>query len=345
MVTVVFPFYIWLLVCATTVVAYYSTKVARLIGPTNPVSVLATLFLLSYTKLIRTIIGIFSFTTLDYPNDRTVPVWAYDGNIGYLEGKHIPLFLAGLLAVLFLFLPYTLLLLFGQCIVAASNHRLFSWASNLNLRSFLYAHHAPYKTQHRYWTGLLLLIRFLLFITSSVISINSPRDPSVNLLVLAITCAGLLLNASRVYKKWYNNALESSFILNLAILAAASYQVKVEGGSQAAVVYTSITVAFLTFIGIIAYHASERIKSSQIWRNYARAKLRFAWRLCLVGNTTRSPLKWQYRPLHPNHLCPPPLLNCVNLFWSHNTDFDHLYLWCVLHSAVASSEHNSHVDS
>ncbi len=156
-------------------------------------------------------------------------MWAYDGNIGYLEGKHIPLFLAGLLAFLFLFLPYTLLLLFGQYIVTASNHRLLSWASNLKLRSFLDAHHAPYKIQHRYWTGLLLLIRFLLFIISAVISINSPRDPSVSLLVLTITCAGLLLSTSRVYKKWYNNALESSFILNLVILAAASYQVKVEG--------------------------------------------------------------------------------------------------------------------
>ncbi len=145
-------------------------------------------FILSYTKLLHTIIAIFSFTTLDYsyPNDRRVPVWAYDGNIGigYLEGKHIPLFLAGLLAFLFLFLPYTLLLLFGQCIVAAPNYRFGTLSGQqLKLRSFLDAHHAPYKTQHCYWTGLLLLIRFLLFIVSVVISINTPRDPSVNLLV------------------------------------------------------------------------------------------------------------------------------------------------------------------
>ncbi len=299
----VFPFYIWLLVCAITVVAYYSTNVAKLIGPTNPVSVLATLFLLSYTKLIRTIIAIFSFTTLDYPSDRSVPVWAYDGNIGYLEGKHIPLFLAGLLAFLFLFLPYTLLLLFGQCIVAASNHRLLSWASNLKLRSFLDAHHAPYRTQHYYWTGLLLLIRFLLFIVSAVISINSPRDPSVNLLVLAITCAGLQswisLITGGVYKKWYNNALESSFILNLAILAAASYQVKVEGGSQAAVVYTSISLAFLTFIGIIAYHARERIKSSQVWRRYARDKLRLCMETLSRRQHHQEPIEMAVPPTAP----------------------------------------------
>ncbi len=151
-----------------------------------------------------------------------------------------------------------------------------------------------------YWTGLLLIIRFLVFIISAVISINSPRDPSVNLLVLAITCAGLLtwtsLNSGNVYRKWYNNVLESSFILNLAILAAASYQVKVEGGSQAAVVYTSVSVAFLTFVGIVAYHASERIKSSRVWRRYARAKLR----LCMETLSRR-----QHRQ-EPIELAVPP---------------------------------------
>ncbi len=64
-------------------------------------------------------------TTLHYLNDRRVTVWVYDGNIGYFEGKHIPLFLARLLSFLLLFLPYTLLLLFGQCIEAGSKHTLY----------------------------------------------------------------------------------------------------------------------------------------------------------------------------------------------------------------------------
>ncbi len=99
-----------------TLVSYYSMTVARIIGPSNPVSVIATLFVLSCTKLLCTIIATFSFTTLDYPNDKSATVWVYDGNIGYFEGKHIPLFLAGLQAFLLLFLPYTLLLLFGSAL-------------------------------------------------------------------------------------------------------------------------------------------------------------------------------------------------------------------------------------
>ena len=276
-----FPLYIWLLVGIITLVSYYSTTFARIIGSTNPISVLATLFLLSYTKLLRTIIATFSSTSLDYPNGRSVTVWVYDGSIGFLEGKHIALFLAGLLVFLFLFLPYTLLLLFGQCIEARSNHRLLSWANSLKVKSFLDAYHAPYKNRHRYWTGLLLLLRFVLFIISAVININSPKDPSVNLLVLVIACAGLLtwttLTSGSMFKKWYNNVLESSFIFNLSVLAAASYQVRVEGGNQAAVVYTSVAVAFITFLGIITFHVVVRVKSSRVWKNSVQPALQPLW--------------------------------------------------------------------
>ncbi len=270
-----FPFYIWSLVGLITLVSYYSMTVARIIGPTNPVSVLATLFLLSYTKLLRTIIATFSFTTLDYPNDQKVYVWAYDGNIGFLEGKHVALFIAGLLAFLLLFLPYTLLLLFGQCIVAGSNHKLFRWANNPKVRSLLDAYHAPFKNHHRYWVGLLLLLRFVLLVISAVIDINSPRDPSVNLLALATMCIGLAIwtwNVGSMYKAWHNNILESSFILNLAILAAVSYQVKVEGGSKQAAVHTSVVVVFVTFLGITMYHLVKSVTESRIWRISVRPK-------------------------------------------------------------------------
>ncbi len=53
---------------------HHSMAIARIIGPTNPISVLATLFLLSFTKLFRTIIATLTFTSLDYSNDRSVLV-------------------------------------------------------------------------------------------------------------------------------------------------------------------------------------------------------------------------------------------------------------------------------
>ncbi len=48
-----------------------------------------------------------SFTYLDYPDNPSVPVWSCDGKVGYLESKYIALFVAALVALLFLFLLLT----------------------------------------------------------------------------------------------------------------------------------------------------------------------------------------------------------------------------------------------
>ena len=102
----VFPFYVWAIAGGIIVASHNSTHATKLFGDTS-VSVLATLFLLSYAKLLRSIITIFSFTTLEYPDNTTAKVWSFDGNVQYLSSKHIPLFLFALAIVLLLWLPYT----------------------------------------------------------------------------------------------------------------------------------------------------------------------------------------------------------------------------------------------
>ena len=52
------------------------------------------------------------------------------------------------------------------------------------------------------------------------------------------------------------DALEGSFALNLIVLSAATYHIKLAGGnqpSQLAAGYTSVSVAFTTFLGILAF--------------------------------------------------------------------------------------------
>jgi len=59
----VFPAYLWTMMIVIIVSSHYFTWAAKLDGK-NSVPVLATLFLLSYAKLLRVIISTFSFTTL-----------------------------------------------------------------------------------------------------------------------------------------------------------------------------------------------------------------------------------------------------------------------------------------
>ena len=53
----VFPVYLWVLVGLMIIVSHYSQRFAKLLS-NNPVSVLATLILLSYTKILCTLIAV-----------------------------------------------------------------------------------------------------------------------------------------------------------------------------------------------------------------------------------------------------------------------------------------------
>ena len=105
-------------------ISHFSLRFSKLLG-NNSVSVLATLILLSYTKILCTLIAAINITYLEYPTYNR-GVWLYDANVNYLVGEHIPIFLVALLVFIFLFLPYTLLLLFGQWLPAISHLKLFS---------------------------------------------------------------------------------------------------------------------------------------------------------------------------------------------------------------------------
>ena len=267
----VFPVYIWVLIGLMILVSHYSQRFANLLG-SNPVSVLATLILLSYTKVLRTLISASSFADLDYPNNSIRRVWLHDANIDYLLGKHIPLSVLVILFFFLLFLPYTLLLLFGQWLQAISHLRLFSWVNSARLKPFMDAYHAPYKAKHRYWPGLLLVLRFVLTLVFAFI------DPSINLLAIVVGAGILQLWAwvsGGVYKNWCLDALEGSFALNLIILGAATYYVDQINGNKLAVWYTSVTIVLVTFIAILAYHMFQQLRQTKLWKKVPKLKLEF----------------------------------------------------------------------
>ena len=206
----VFPVYIWVIVGLIILISQFSRRFTKLLG-NNPVSVLATLILLSYTKILRTFITVIYVAYLEYPTYSRW-VWLHDANIDYLSGKHIPLFLVAVLVFLFLFLPYTLLLLFGQWLQALSHLKLFSWLNSTRLKAFMDSYHAPYKPKHRYWPGLLLVLRFVLLI---VFSLNPQQNTSINLLAILVGTGFLVVWAwviGGVYKNWRLDALEGSFV-------------------------------------------------------------------------------------------------------------------------------------
>ena len=287
----VFPIYIWVIVGFLVCISHCSVTATKLLG-SSPVPVLATLFLLVYAKLLRAIIAALSLTILHYP-DKNVVVWIHDANVSLV--KYIPLVVVALLFLLFLFLPYTLLLFLGQWLQSNSHICILSWVKNPKLKGILDPYHAPYNPQHRFWTGLLLLLRCALFL---IFAFNISGDNSINLLVISSTTSGIFVGFAllgKVYKNWYLNALELSFILNLSILATATYHVNQSGGSQAAVAYTSVGIAFLTFVGIVIYHIYIRIKSKVQYTQHGK-KLQHENNKCHRNNDNDNPGNLDHQP-------------------------------------------------
>ena len=254
----VFPIYIWLIMTMIIVFSHYSTTVARLSGR-NSVPVLATLFLLSYAKLLRTIITAFSFTVLE---GKKSAVWLYDGNVLYLQGKHVPLFLAALLLLLTLSLPYTTLLLLAP-LLQKSEHRALFWM--VKLKPLFDAYMGPCKDNCRYSVGLLLLARVILFL---VFSANVFGDPAINLLAIIAMVICICIHrtlVSGVYKHQYSNAIEYSLLVNIIILSSSAlYTTRNNNGNQDVVAYISAGVSFATFVAIILCHLYYAIKGSRL---------------------------------------------------------------------------------
>ena len=243
-----FPFYVWTIAGAIILVSHYSTRATKIFGK-NSHSVLATLFLLSYAKLIRSIIAIFCFTTIVLSDDSSLAVWAFDGNIHYFSRKRIPLFLFALAIVLLLGLPYIAVLLSAQWLRTQTHRKGLRW-----LKPFLDAYYGPFKDKHHYWVGVLLVVRGVLFVLfASFFALES----NVNLLLIIVTSTSLTAFPSlsgRLYKKIFLSVLENSFFLNLGALAAGTLYIRLVGGSQEALVTTSVGIAFLQFVGITAFH-------------------------------------------------------------------------------------------
>ena len=260
----IFPMYIWSIMSVIIVCSHYSTTVSKLSG-NNAVSVLATLFLLSYTKILRTVITVFSSTTLEYPDGFSKRVWLYDGNVEFLKGKHIPLFIMAMFTLLVLSIPYTLSLVMLQWLRKISHYRILFWVGTL--MPIFDSYVGPYKYKHCYWTGLLLLVRVAILL---VLSLNQSNNPAHNFTAIGCIMFFLLAYLSffgGVCRTKIVNILEIVMILNLGLLSFATLHNLQTLGSSTFIANTSTGITFTLFSLIVLCHAWQRLISTQTGRN------------------------------------------------------------------------------
>ena len=258
-----FPTYVIVLVAIIIFISERSSRFAKFIGRGNPVASLATLILLSYTQYLRTVINIFSFAILKYPDSSIKVVWLPDATVEYLSGKHTILFLIALVIVM-LGIAYTCLLFAWQWLQLLPKRRFFQWISYTRLVSFMDAYLAPHTPEHRYWTGLLLVARIVLYLVSAL---NLSNNPRINLLAICLTVSCLFVLKAvllvKVYRKWLIELVEFSFYFNLLVFTFSSFYSLGDIDTQMAIAHTSTSISLITFLGIILYHLISTVRGAR----------------------------------------------------------------------------------
>ena len=267
----VFPVYIWMLCGTLILTSSRSRMLSRVLG-TNPVAALATLFLLSYTKILRSGTAALAASKLFLPENNKQIIWLYDANVQYLHGRHIPLFVVGA-GLLLLSAPYTILLLTSEVLRASANTHILRWMNSPRVTYFTDAYNAPFKRGHAYWTGLLLLARIVLLFISGL------NDPNVNLLttlLITITLAILEWVVRGPYNCLWLNILEAMSVLNLSILTAVTFYLTrnhatatlahVHDHNQTLLSNISVGVCILFVAVLLIYHIHLQVKGSILWK-------------------------------------------------------------------------------
>ena len=271
----VFPIYIWLLIGAIIIGSHYSGRLSRVFG-NNTVPVLATLILMSYSKLLRTITNALMITNIKC-EEKEWSVWSVDANIYYFSYKHS--FLFGV-SVLFLLVG----LLYGGMVFSAQwlqkctgRYCKSSRDPMVKLKPLVDSYTGPYKDKYRFWTGLLIFIRVLL---TALFSYTTQAMPEINNYIIVAVCVFLIrVSATGVYRNAALNNLEFLHYLNLfsvSLLSALSQLQWINARLYLSSV--SVCMSMILFISTILVHIHIKIEAK-----YGK-KLCFKWNCLSISN-------------------------------------------------------------
>ena len=250
-----FPGYLFLLMGAIIIGCRYSVRLCRLCG-SYAVPALATLFLMSYTKILQTVSNALAMSQLVCDNSDILKVWSVDGNVAYFSGKHLSLLIFSC-CVMLVGVIYPLLVLCAPLLERYS-YKCFPtcWNPVAKLKPLLDAYGGPYKDQYRSWTGVTLVARLLVtvvfsFTSGDMVSLNCYI---ISFVVLVIFSAWLFMKG--VYKSTFMNTLDVIFLVNLFVLSNASSAAFNLGSSyyQQVATIVSVSISMILFLFIIVFH-------------------------------------------------------------------------------------------
>ena len=244
-----FPFYLIFIATLIIITSRYSTTIQRLTAR-RALPVLATLFLLSYTKILRIVSSVlFFYSTITHlPSKHTTLVWSVDANVPLFGVRFTILFIACLILFLIL-VPFNVILLFTRTLSR------FNFINKF--KPLLDAYQGPYKIKFYYWTGLQLLIRVIFFGTSSL-----DRNLNLTVGITLFSLIGGIQGVLKPFKSRFKDFQEQVLLINITILYAFLLYNQEVINTMA--VNIMIAMAVIHFTLIIAYHIITYVCSTVI---------------------------------------------------------------------------------
>ena len=303
----VFPAYLLILTMATILVCHYClqrspttstsfflNRFSTIIGE-RAVGVLSTLIYLSYSKLLRTVIDILTYSTVHLPSG-DIYVWFYDGNVEYLYGKHTALFVVAMATLTLFLLPYTIALTFIPIIEQHSEHnRLFNYLHKKanQIKPMNDAHYAPYKGEWRWWLGARLWLLVVMYSLNPVYSSDSPSllltIQATMVILFTITQARIVpfgQSHQKTHKSnrrinFYNqlyNSLDMFYLLNYTALVMSMSHILDQSSDQTKSAMVTVGVLVGLFVVMlmvtVLYHLTVAILKT--CKMYDRTREKFS---------------------------------------------------------------------
>ena len=234
-----FPFYLIFIATLIIITSRYSTTIQRLTAH-RALPVLATLFLLSYTKILRIVCSVlFFYSTITHlPSKHTTLVWSVDANVPLFGVRFTILFIVCLILFLTL-VPFNVILLFTR---ALSRFKAIN-----RFKPILDAYQGPYKDRFYYWTGLQLVVRAVLLAVSSL-----DRNNNLTICIIIFGILGGIQGVLQPLKSKIQNYQELLFIFYLQ----GSYTIALSSQdiTDMTVINTIIIMVMIQFSFILTYH-------------------------------------------------------------------------------------------
>ena len=269
----VFPVYLWLIVIVLVLLSRFSTRIANLTSYSS-VQVLATLFYMSFAKLLLTVIDIFTPVSIQTPQgDYTV--WYIDGNVKYWKDTgHLILFIVAIGVTLIYLIPF---LLWTTCGSLALRGRCIR-----RRRNFLDAYQGHYREGWGWWFGARLWLLVCAYISYALLR---GKDPSL------LLCLHILLLAPFTFIQTYCkpfrghlvNVVEGFILVNLVLMEFTALYFQLQGKISKSAPYASVFMSLILFVLLllIGYHVFGYMKRFRMFMKMWNPLIKITKRLRL----------------------------------------------------------------